>query len=245
MSERTRNAREIRIVPGLPNSAAAGTRTASPSAVQMFRSLAAQASALASAIAAQPDELPAQQPESGEPEVEAETSPLHDAAGGLAGPPAPPTPPTPFAPFAPADTAEHDDRPAATASRPAGAAAKAKTAEQGSTPDEETALGEHIVRACTTAAHGEVLAQQLADRIARFCSLSGASDDAAWEVTLPMNPAVLPDTLLHLQLSPSRIAIRFETSSTRSAGLIYDNVDRLRTRLSDALRRQVDVDVVA
>ena len=236
MSERTRNAREIRIVPGSPNSAAAGTRTANPSAVQMFRSLAVQASALASAIAAQPDELPAQRPEAGEPQVEAETSPLHDTAGGFAEPPTP---------FAPTDTAEHDDRPAAAASRPAGAAAKAKTAEQGSTPDEETALGEHIVRACTTAAHGEVLAQQLADRIARFCSLSGASDDAAWEVTLPMNPAVLPDTLLHLQLSPSRIAIRFETSSTRSAGLICDNVVRLRTRLSDALRRQVDVDVVA
>jgi type III secretion control protein HpaP len=60
-----------------------------------------------------------------------------------------------------------------------------------------------------------------------------------------MNPAVLPDTLLHLQLSPSSIGIRFETSSARSTQLISDNADALRTRLSDALGRHIDVELAA
>lgn len=232
MSERARNAREIRIVPGLPNSPAVGKRAANPSAVQVFRSLAAQASALSGALATPLDEPPTPQPEVADPGGSGEISPLRDTASSFTDP------------CAQAGTAEHDDKAAATAPRLAAAEAKARAAEQNSTPSEEATLGQHIVRACATAAHGEVLAQQLADRIARFCSMSGASDDAAWEVTLPMNPAVLPDTLLHLQLSPSRIAIRFETSSTRSARLICDHADTLRARLSDALRRQIDVDVV-
>jgi type III secretion control protein HpaP len=60
-----------------------------------------------------------------------------------------------------------------------------------------------------------------------------------------MNPAVLPDTLLHLQLSPSSIAIRFATPNVRSQQLISDNADALRVRLADALGRHIDVDVAA
>lgn len=106
-------------------------------------------------------------------------------------------------------------------------------------------LGRHIVHACTAAAHGDLLTRELADRIARFCSMSGAGGDSSWAVTLPMNPAVLPDTLLHLQLSPSSIAIRFETQNARASQLISDNADALRVRLADALGRHIDVDVAA
>ena len=101
------------------------------------------------------------------------------------------------------------------------------------------------MRTCASAAQGEVFTQQLAERITRFCSLSGAADDAAWEVTLPMNPAVLPETSMHLQLSPSRMVIRFETADPSSSRLIVDNADALRARLADVLGRQIDVDVIA
>jgi Type III secretion protein (HpaP) len=231
MSERTRNSREIRIVPGSSNPPAAAAPTVAPSAVQIFRSLAAQASALASVIGPAPDELQTPQPDASYPAGSGETRPPRDTAAGLAEPSA-----------HEGGAADHDDKPAVAMSRLAAAASR--PAQRSSECSEEAALGEHIVRACATAAHGEVLAQQLADRVARFCSMSGASDDAVWEVTLPMNPAVLDDTLLHLQLSPSRMALRFETASTRSAQLIYDNADKLRVRLSDALHRQIDVDVV-
>ena len=106
-------------------------------------------------------------------------------------------------------------------------------------------LGKQIVHACTAAAHGDLLTRELADRIARFCAMSGEGGDSSWAVTLPMNPAVLPDTLLHLQLSPSSIAIRFETQNARSQQLISDNADALRVRLADALGRQIDVEVAA
>ena len=237
MSERTRSGQEIRIVPGAPNPPAAGTRTAPASAVQMFRSLAAQASSLAGAIAAQPDEPQKPPSYAPHPEAAGETSPLPDSSPAFSGR----SPASQSAEHA--EAAEPDGKTSASARRPSAIAPKG--VDQNNPRSEEAALGEHIVRACTQAAHGEVLAQHLADRIARFCLMSGASDDASWEVTLPMNPVVLPDTLLHLELSPSRIAIRFETSSPRSAGLIYDNADMLRTGLSDALRRQIDIHVVA
>jgi type III secretion control protein HpaP len=112
-------------------------------------------------------------------------------------------------------------------------------------PEHDTALGRQIVHACAAAAHGDLLTRELADRIARFCAMSGAGGDSTWAVTLPMNPSVLPDTLLHLQLSPSSIAIRFETPNARSLQLISDNADALRVRLADALGRHIDVDVTA
>lgn len=111
--------------------------------------------------------------------------------------------------------------------------------------EDDTVLGRHIVHACAAAAHGDLLTRELADRIARFCSMSDAGGDSSWAVTLPMNPAVLPDTLLHLQLSPSSIAIRFETPNARALQLISDNADALRARLTDALGRHIDVDVAA
>ena len=237
MSERTRNGQEIRIVPGAPNPPAAGTRAASASAVQMFRSLAAQAASLAGAIATQPDEPQMPPSCASHPQALGDTSPLPDSSRAFPGrSPA-------SQPVVHGDSAESDGKTAVATRRPSAAAPK--SVDPNNSRSEEAALGEHIVRACTQAAHGEVLAQHLADRIARFCSMSGASDDASWEVTLPMNPVVLPDTLLHLELSPSRIAIRFETSSPRSARLIYDNTDTLRTGLSDALRRQIEIHVVA
>lgn len=236
MSERTRDGREIRIVSGTPNPPTRGTPLTSASAVQLFRSLAAQASSLAAAISTQagaPPMLPSYPPHA---EAMDDTSQLRDS------PPASPGR-GPASQAAGNEEADEPDGKTATAAYRSSAAAP-ESVDHINSRSEEIALGEHIVRACARAARGEVLAQHLADRIARFCSMSGTSDDAAWEVTLPMNPVVLPDTLLHLELSPSRIAIRFETPSPRSARLIYDNADTLRNGLSDALRRQIDIHVV-
>ena len=107
----------------------------------------------------------------------------------------------------------------------------------------DSELGKQITHVCAAAMHAEVFTRELAERIARFCQTSGTADDMAWAVTLPMNPAVLPDTSLHLQLSPASLALRFETSSPRSAQLLSENRDALRVRLTDSLDRRLDIGI--
>ena len=107
----------------------------------------------------------------------------------------------------------------------------------------DSELGKQIAQTWATALHAEVFTRELSDRIARFCKTAGTSDDMPWSVTLPMNPSVVPDTLLHLQLSPSSLAIRFETSSARSAHLISNNADALRVRLNETFDRRLDITI--
>lgn len=238
MTDRTRPARDIRILPGPSKGAAAtASSTSAASAVQLFRALAAQASLLTDANGDAASSMSAE-PHINEPDgAAAGTSSDANAPGREIPNDASSAPPEHAATLD-----EAPDLPAAAPKlRAAGTARRRNAAPQ---PD-DPALGEQIVRACASAAHGEVFTQQLAERIARFCSMSGAADDAAWEVTLPMNPAVLPDTSMHLQLSPSRIVIRFETANPHASRLIVDNADALRVRLADVLSRQIDVDVIA
>lgn len=241
MTERIRQPQDIRIVPSAATSSGApSSRSASPSAtaVQIFRLLASQAQAAPlSAYATADDststrEHVAQASHTADQEyaatLPAEPREQHDACAA-----------------APAVGGEPKQDTSRTAALSGSRSNTEREARQAEPPEHDTALGQQIVHACATAAHGELLTRELAHRITRFCSMSGTSDDASWAVTLPMNPAVLPETLLHLQLSPSSIGIRFETSSARAAQLISDNADALRTRLSDALGRHIDVDVTA
>ena len=245
MTERVRQPQDIRIVPaGATGSGVRSPRspssTATTTAVQIFRLLASQAQ---SVPLLPEDTSAADTPPREEPEAQAShaddqacTSTVPDESQ------APHEPPRAAAPVSGAHSEpgpETPRSPALSGARSAGRGETQKTEQ----PEHDAALGKQIVHACATAAHGDLFTRELANRIARFCSMSGSHEDASWAVTLPMNPAVLPDTLLHLQLSPSSIGIRFETSNPRSAQLISDNADALRTRLSDTLGRRIDVDL--
>lgn len=248
MTDRVRHPQDVRIVPGAtPASPSTPRASSNATAVQIFRLLASQAGpGPLTGLGEQGDNQPGEQrdgddgneadsPDAGAPasdgtmpaQARPESQPPSVAAQSRSEPPH----------DASAHTAVAGAR---TLSRRDAQAPKAPEA-----PEQDAALGKQIVHACAVAAHGELFTRELADRIARFCSTSGASSDASWAVTLPMNPAVLPDTLLHLQLSPSSIGIRFETPNPRSTQLISDNADALRTRLADALGRQIDVDIGA
>ncbi len=250
MTDRVRNPQDVRIVPstGPASSASPGNPRASSNATaaQIFRLLASQAGVgSVTALAEHGDGQSDGQGDGGDDAPASDTGGPAADSSAMAEPARAEQPPrteaSPLRNEAPHDAPAH---PAVagtrTLSRRETQAPKAPEA-----PEQDAALGKQIVHACAVAAHGELFTRELADRIARFCSTSGASGDASWAVTLPMNPAVLPETLLHLQLSPSSIGIRFETSNPRSTQLISDNADALRTRLAEALGRQIDVDVGA
>ena len=252
MSDRTRHARDVRIVPAAGMTGAAGSpagRASAATAVQFARLLAAQTGT---------GSLPVFSDAGGNADQGAQDEPEQEQTDTLIGAEsAQPAQPAPLAEPAvrtvpaemplthvPAAQATPSLSPGRLRAHDARQARRANAAT--STPSEhDTTLGKQIVHACTAAAHGDLLTRELADRIARFCAMSGAGGDASWAVSLPMNPAVLPDTLLHLQLSPSSIAIRFETRNARSQQLISDNADALRVRLTDALGRHIDVEVAS
>lgn len=246
MSNRTHNARDVRILPAAGANATTGSspgRVPAGAAAQFARLLAAQSGRAAGPLfdssgGGGASEHDAQD----EPEQGAADGAAGDAIGGESiGPHERTEAASPARAGEPAPQAASTSAPRALRLR----RTQSKQALGAPPPEHDTVLGRHIVHACAAAAHGDLLTRQLADRIARFCSMSDAGGDSSWAVTLPMNPAVLPDTLLHLQLSPSSIAIRFETPNARALQLISDNADALRVRLTDALGRHIDVAVAA
>lgn len=60
---------------------------------------------------------------------------------------------------------------------------------------------------------------ELADLVSHTCGQSDKSF-SHWSIVIPIDPAVLPDTTLRLDLSPSRLLLRFCTQSTHSLNLI-------------------------
>ncbi|MGN6318453.1 type III secretion system protein SctP [Trinickia sp.] len=250
MSNRTHNARDVRILPAaLPNAPAGSSpsRVSAGAAAQFARLLAAQSGSGAAPLFDSSDGGGASDHDAqDEPEQGSADSAIGDAIGDAIcgesiGPQARGEAASPARAGDPAPQAASTSAPRTLRLQ----RTQGKQAVGVPRPEQDTVLGRHIVHACAVAAHGDLLTRELADRIARFCSMSGGGGDSSWAVTLPMNPAVLPDTLLHLQLSPSSIAIRFETPNARALQLISDNADALRVRLADALGRHIDVDVAA
>ncbi|SFD77810.1 type III secretion HpaP family protein [Paracidovorax konjaci] len=89
----------------------------------------------------------------------------------------------------------------------------------------------------------------LQDTVQRIAWLCAQADPAfqSWSVTVPMDPAVLPECELGLSLSPYAMSLRFRTSSSESARLISLHRDPLRAQL-EALGpspRGIDIELEA
>jgi len=88
------------------------------------------------------------------------------------------------------------------------------------------------------------LADHLADRIAGFCTGPARSRGGErWEVTVELDPAILPQTRLHLVLSDGTLSLRFDARSAPARRLICDNGDALRSRLETRLGAPIAVHV--
>lgn len=86
--------------------------------------------------------------------------------------------------------------------------------------------------------------KDLADLVSQTCSHADKAF-SQWSVVIPLDPAVLPDTTLRLDLSPSRLLLRFCTQSTHSQSVISYNIKYLIALLQGSTSpiQNIEVDI--
>ncbi|KVU93724.1 type III secretion system protein [Burkholderia ubonensis] len=89
------------------------------------------------------------------------------------------------------------------------------------------------------------VAEALATEIAALCGGDAASQ---WEISLPLDAALLPDTVLHLVLSRFDLRLRFETPDAATRHLLCTHGATLHARLDTLLAhhgapRTIEIDV--
>lgn len=92
------------------------------------------------------------------------------------------------------------------------------------------------------------LTARVAREIAAFCANRAITQSGNWEVRLPLDPKVLPDTTLYLTLSPLCLQLRFDAQDPSSRQLLLQHsrlLDRELTLLLDAWGepRQVEITI--
>jgi type III secretion control protein HpaP len=108
--------------------------------------------------------------------------------------------------------------------------------------DSTRAIGARLVAHCARAAGADLVADHLAERIARFCASPALEHGGGrWEVVVELDPAILPRTRLHLLLSDGTLALRFDVRDARARQLICDNGAALQSRLEARLGAHITV----
>jgi type III secretion control protein HpaP len=94
--------------------------------------------------------------------------------------------------------------------------------------------------------HFLTLSRRIAAEIAAFCGNRSVSQSGTWDVRLPLDPNVLPGTLLLLSLSPVCLSLRFEVADVNTKQLLLHHssvLQRELTTLLDAWGTPRDVDI--
>jgi hypothetical protein len=91
-------------------------------------------------------------------------------------------------------------------------------------------------------ATGPAWEQSLAQLVHTLCSSSDPSI-THWTIQVPLDPDALPETTLHLALSPRRLQLRFNTQSSWSLRLLSDRTKSLVQLLQQTLPDLRDIDV--
>ncbi|AMP39838.1 type III secretion system protein SctP [Ralstonia solanacearum] len=106
------------------------------------------------------------------------------------------------------------------------------------------AIANRLVRACSEIGAGETMTEHLARLLSQFCASQAIrSGGECWEISLDLDPKILPETRLTLRLSSHTLSLRFEAGHPRSRHLLSEHGDTLRQRLHALLRQQVDVEL--
>lgn len=87
-----------------------------------------------------------------------------------------------------------------------------------------------------TQSHFLELATSLATEVAAFASDQAIGDAGNWEVQMPLDRAILPDTTLYLSLSRFRLSLRFDTPDADTKQLLLHHSALLERELDQLLR---------
>lgn len=80
------------------------------------------------------------------------------------------------------------------------------------------------------------LAVSVAQEVAAFCGDPAIAGAGNWEVQLPLDGAIFPDTMLYLSLSHFTLSLRFDTQSTQVRQLVLQYSALLERELDALLR---------
>jgi type III secretion control protein HpaP len=101
-----------------------------------------------------------------------------------------------------------------------------------------------LVRTCSEISVGSTVTEHLAQLLSRFCgSRVVKANSECWEVTLDLDPRVLPDTRLTLRLSPHTLWLRFLAAHPRARDLLSEHGDALRQRIHVLLEQRIDIEL--
>ncbi|WP_080976977.1 type III secretion system protein SctP [Ralstonia solanacearum] len=101
-----------------------------------------------------------------------------------------------------------------------------------------------LVQTCSEIGAGETMTEHLARLLSQFCASQAIrSGGECWEISLDLDPQILPETRLTLRLSSHTLSLRFEAGHPRSRHLLSEHGDTLRQRIHTLLRQQVDVEL--
>ncbi|WP_429455130.1 type III secretion system protein SctP [Paraburkholderia sp. JPY465] len=87
---------------------------------------------------------------------------------------------------------------------------------------------------------------ELARDVAAFCVDPAISDAGSWEVRIPLDARILPDTTLHLSLSRFWLSLRFDARSIETRQLLCDHsamLEREVAALLDAWATPRDIEL--
>jgi type III secretion control protein HpaP len=92
------------------------------------------------------------------------------------------------------------------------------------------------------------LSRRIAGEIAAFCGNRSISQAGTWDVRMPLDPDVLPRTLLLLSLSPVCLSLRFDVNDVQTQQLLLHHCGLLERELISLLDawgapRQVDITI--
>ncbi|QGZ65824.1 type III secretion system protein SctP [Paraburkholderia acidisoli] len=125
--------------------------------------------------------------------------------------------------------------------------------ERGGKP-REAAMAERIGSVCSPIVDAVYRQQarfidltgRIAREVAAFCANRAISGAGNWEMSLALDPRILPATTLHLALSPRCLQLRFETQDTSSRQLLLQHtrlLERELTTLLDAWGEPRELDI--